>query len=105
MPQTMIELDGMFPAITQEDHDMPTLAFLLDVDNTLLDNDHVKQIWDERLDAEAGPELAAHFWNIYEQVRREEDVVDIPLALTRFREETPLTTMDEMTGPLWRRPE
>ena len=76
---------------------MPTLAFLLDVDNTLLDNDHVKQIWDERLDAEAGPELAAHFWNIYEQVRREEDVVDIPLALTRFREETPLSTMDEMT--------
>ncbi|MGZ3630203.1 MAG: HAD family hydrolase [Ktedonobacteraceae bacterium] len=76
---------------------MPTLAFLLDVDNTLLNNDHVKEIWDERLDAEAGPELAAHFWDIYEQVRREEDVVDIPLALTRFREETPLTTLDELT--------
>jgi FMN phosphatase YigB (HAD superfamily) len=75
---------------------MPTLAFLLDVDNTLLDNDHVKQIWDERLDLEISPELAARFWDIYEQVRREEDVVDIPLALTRFREETPLATMDEM---------
>ncbi len=76
---------------------MPRLTFLLDVDNTLLDNDHVKQIWDARLDAEIGPELAAHYWNIYEEVRRQEDVVDIPLALTRFREETPLKTMDEMT--------
>jgi len=76
---------------------MPRLAFLLDVDNTLLDNDHVKQIWSESLDAQVGPKLAASFWDIYEQVRRERDIVDIPLALTRFRQETPLTTMDELT--------
>ncbi len=76
---------------------MPRLAFLLDVDNTLLNNDHVKEIWNERLDDLVGLELAASYWDIYERVRRERDVVDIPLALTKFREETPLTTMDELT--------
>lgn len=76
---------------------MPTLVFLLDVDNTLLDNDNVKKVWDEHLQAELGPELTARFWEIYEQVRHERDVVDIPLALQRFREEIPLTKMDEQT--------
>ena len=76
---------------------MPTLVFLLDVDNTLLDNDKVKKVWDEHLQAELGAELTARFWEIYEQVRQERDVVDIPLALQRFREEIPLTKMDEQT--------
>src|SRR5207248_183108 len=34
---------------------------------------------------------------IYEQVRHEEDVVDIPATLTRFRKEMPLTIVDERT--------
>jgi len=39
--------------------------------------------------------LATHFWEIYEQVRAEKSVVDIPLALEHLREQTPLTEMDE----------
>jgi FMN phosphatase YigB (HAD superfamily) len=76
---------------------MPMLAFLFDVDNTLLNNDHIKEVWNEALQAELGPELAARFWEIYEQVRHEKDVVDIPLTLERFREEVPLSQMDEQT--------
>jgi FMN phosphatase YigB (HAD superfamily) len=41
--------------------------------------------------------LTARFWDIYEQVRHERDVVDIPLSLKRFRAETPLSQMDEQT--------
>ncbi len=76
---------------------MPTLAFLLDVDNTLLANDDVKKDFDEHLQVELGPVLTQRFWVIYEQVRKEESVVDIPLSLKRLREEVPLSEMDEQT--------
>lgn len=76
---------------------MTTLAFLLDVDNTLLANDHIKQDFDTYIQVELGPTLAKHFWDIYEQVRLERSVVDIPLALTRLREQVPQSEMDEHT--------
>lgn len=74
-----------------------TLVFWLDVDNTLLSNDDVKEDLDQHLQAMVGPKLAKRYWEIYEQVRKERDVVDIPLALDRWREETPLSEMDEQT--------
>lgn len=74
---------------------MQTLVFLLDVDNTLLDNDAVKADWDEQLRGELGHTLTARFWEMYERVRREWGVADIPLTLFRLREQTP--TMDEQT--------
>ncbi|HLI70330.1 MAG TPA: HAD family hydrolase [Ktedonobacteraceae bacterium] len=73
----------------------PHLAFLLDVDNTLLANDEVKQELDRQLQETLGHELTRRFWNIYEQVRHEQDVVDIPLSLKRLRAEIPLTQLDE----------
>ncbi len=76
---------------------MPTLAFLLDVDNTLLANDDVKKDFDEHLQVELGPTLTKRFWDIYEQVRHEESVVDIPLSLKRLREQVPLAELDERT--------
>jgi len=76
---------------------MPTLAFLLDVDNTLLANDDVKKDFDEHLQVELGPALTQRFWTIYEQVRHQESVVDIPLSLKRLREEVPLSELDEQT--------
>jgi FMN phosphatase YigB (HAD superfamily) len=83
------------PGSKQESISMQTLVFLLDVDNTLLDNDAIKADWDEQLRREVGPTLTARFWEIYEQVRSEREVVDIPLALSRLREQTP--SMDEQT--------
>src|SRR5260370_17410968 len=76
---------------------MPSIVFLLDVDNTLLDNDSVKANLDEHLQAALGPELAKRFWDIYEQVRKEKGVVDIQEVLTRFREQTSTAEMDEQT--------
>ena len=76
---------------------MQSLVFLLDVDNTLLDNDAIKEDWAKQLQAMVGPALTRRFWEIYEQVRREREVVDIPLALSRLREEVPITEMDEQT--------
>jgi hypothetical protein len=61
-----------------------SIVFLFDVDNTLLDNDALKADLDARLGVLLGPERNARFWEIYEAVRRERDVVDLPLALERF---------------------
>jgi FMN phosphatase YigB (HAD superfamily) len=76
---------------------MPTLTFLIDVDNTLLNNDAVKQDLDKHLQVEVGPALTQRFWDTYEQVRHEKGVIDIPLTLVRWREQTSLTDMDEQT--------
>ncbi len=62
-----------------------SLAFFLDVDNTLIDNDRVKADLDERIDGLLGRERAARFWEAYEAVRRERDYVDFPHTLARFR--------------------
>ena len=76
---------------------MPTLVFLIDVDNTLIANDEVKNDLDAHLKVELGPQLTARFWDIYEQARHERGVVDIPLSVRRLRAETPLSEMDEET--------
>jgi len=76
---------------------MPKLVFWLDVDNTLVANDDVKKDLDQHLQVEVGPQLAERFWALYEEVRKEESVVDIPLALERFREQTSTAEMDDLT--------
>lgn len=76
---------------------MPGLAFLIDVDNTLLNNDEVKQDFDSHLQVELGHKLTQRFWDIYEQIRHETGVINIPLSLTRLREETSLSELDELT--------
>lgn len=73
------------------------LVFLLDVDNTLLDNDKVKEDLDQQLHALIGDELTRRFWEIYEQVRHEESVVDIPRSLQRLRAEVPVERLDNAT--------
>lgn len=76
---------------------MSILVFWVDVDNTLIDNDKAKEDFDQHLQAELGPELTERFWDIYEAVRKETDVVDIPLSLRRLREAIPLNEMDDLT--------
>lgn len=64
--------------------DAPTrLAFLLDVDNTLLDNDRLKDDVDRSIDRLLGEERARRFWEVYEEVRRERDYVDFPHTIDR----------------------
>ena len=65
---------------------MATLAwaFLLDVDNTLIDNDAVKADLDRDLKREVGPDIEQEFWRFYDDVRRDLDRVDFPEVLRRF---------------------
>jgi len=62
-------------------------VFVLDCDNTLLDNDALKDGIDKRLRAVVGDAPAARFWQIYEDVRMASDVVNYPLALEAFAAE------------------
>ncbi len=63
---------------------IPALAFLIDVDNTLLDNDKAKADEADYLHSLLGEAAASRFWEMYEEVRKEESVVDYPLTLARF---------------------
>jgi FMN phosphatase YigB (HAD superfamily) len=65
----------------------PRLTFLLDVDNTLLDNDAAKRELDARIAALLGEALTARFWELYEAVRRDEGMVNIPLTMARLEAE------------------
>jgi len=64
---------------------LDSLAFLLDVDNTLIDNDRVKADLEAEIERLVGGVRAHDFWLSYEEVRRERDYVDFPYALARFR--------------------
>jgi FMN phosphatase YigB (HAD superfamily) len=66
----------------------PRLTFFVDVDNTLLDNDDAKREMDHRLLELLGERGAARFWEIYEEVRAELTVVDIPRTLARYSADT-----------------
>ncbi len=63
-------------------------GFLLDVDNTLLDNDALKAYLTRTLDETLGAGGAARFWALYEVVREERDVVDLPLTAERYAQTT-----------------
>jgi len=62
------------------------LGFLLDVDNTLLDNDALKDYLARQLQQALGASGAERFWQLYEVVRKERDVVDLPLTAQRYAE-------------------
>lgn len=60
------------------------LTFFVDVDNTLLDNDAAKNELALRLNALLGEDEGRRFWDIYEAVRKEFSLVDLPRTLGRF---------------------
>src|SRR5213593_3765183 len=68
---------------------IPALVFLLDVDNTLIDNDRVKKDIERAIASLVAVDRAARFWSLYEEVRDEEGVVNFPETLRRFRRAFP----------------
>jgi FMN phosphatase YigB (HAD superfamily) len=66
-----------------------SVAFLFDVDNTLLDNDRVKGDLVTAIESLVGAERGRRFWELYEEVRHECDYVDFPRTLERFTREFP----------------
>ena len=65
------------------------LVFLFDVDNTLLDNDHVSADLKRHLASKVGEASAFRYWEIIEQLRKELGYADYLGALQRYRIENP----------------
>jgi FMN phosphatase YigB (HAD superfamily) len=63
------------------------VTYLFDVDNTLIDNDRAKQDLSARIGEVLGEAGERRFWELYEEVRRERGLVNIPLILARFGDE------------------
>jgi FMN phosphatase YigB (HAD superfamily) len=61
------------------------VVFLLDCDNTLLDNDRVQDDLREHLANEFGPESRDRYWRIFEELRAELGYADYLGALQRYR--------------------
>jgi FMN phosphatase YigB (HAD superfamily) len=61
------------------------VVFLLDVDNTLLDNDHVVADLSNHLEREFGRESRERYWAIFEALRAELGYTDYLGALQRYR--------------------
>jgi FMN phosphatase YigB (HAD superfamily) len=65
------------------------VVFLLDVDNTLLDNDRVAADLRDFLTQAFGPERQARYWAIFEELRVQVGYADYLGALQRYRAENP----------------
>lgn len=61
------------------------IVFLFDVDNTLLDNDHVTADLKRHLEQQVGPERQQQYWDFFEQLRTELGYADYLGALQRYR--------------------
>jgi FMN phosphatase YigB (HAD superfamily) len=65
-------------------------VFLIDVDNTLLDNDGIQDDIRRHLECEYGPACRDRYWTILEQLMEELGYRDYLGALQRYRVEHPL---------------
>ena len=68
------------------------VVFLLDVDNTLLDNDHIAADLDDHLQRQFGRESRDRYWAIFEALRLELGYADYLGALQRYR-------LEDLTDP------
>ena len=66
-----------------------SVVFLLDVDNTLLDNDRVAADLKKHLTAAFGPDRQQRYWVIFEELRSQLGYADYLGALQRYRVEHP----------------
>lgn len=63
------------------------VTVFFDVDNTLVDNDRAKSDLSAAVAALLGEAGERRFWELYEEVRREQRLVNIPLLLARYGDE------------------
>ncbi len=61
------------------------LVFLFDVDNTLLDNDHVERDLRQHLDQTFSPQARERYFEIFEQIRHDIGYADFLGALEKYR--------------------
>jgi FMN phosphatase YigB (HAD superfamily) len=65
------------------------VVFLVDVDNTLIDNDHIAADLKRHLERAVGRERQERYWAIFEELRAELGYADYLGALQRYRLEHP----------------
>jgi len=65
------------------------VVFLVDVDNTLIDNDHIAADLKRHLEQEVGHERQERYWALFEELRTELGYADYLGALQRYRVEHP----------------
>ena len=75
------------PPIPSSSGKASDVVFLLDVDNTLVDNDRVAEDLKRHLNDAFGRERGDRYWQIYEQLRGELGYADYLGALQRYRVE------------------
>jgi FMN phosphatase YigB (HAD superfamily) len=63
------------------------VVFLVDVDNTLLDNDRIVADLRDHLNQQFGAECAGRYWTLFEQLRAELGYADYLGALQRYRQD------------------
>jgi FMN phosphatase YigB (HAD superfamily) len=61
------------------------VVFLFDVDNTLIDNDHIVEDMKTNLERDIGDEQQQRYWDYFEQLRTELGYADYLGALQRYR--------------------
>src|SRR5438552_8234242 len=69
--------------------DQNSVVFLLDVDNTLLDNDRVAADLKRHLTKGLGVDRQERYWTIFEELRKQVGYADYLGALQRYRAEHP----------------
>ncbi len=69
--------------------DQDKVVFLVDVDNTLLDNDRIIADLVGYLEREVGRDCKQRYWTIFEEMRNELGYADYLGALQRYRVENP----------------
>jgi FMN phosphatase YigB (HAD superfamily) len=65
------------------------VVFLFDIDNTLLNNDHVTADLQKHLASSVGPKGARSYWEIFERLRKELGYADYLGTLQEFRRQHP----------------
>ena len=68
---------------------MQRMTFLLDVDNTLLDNDRITGDLRQHLERQLGRSRAESYWKCFEKIRDEMGYADYLGALQRYRQSYP----------------
>jgi len=68
------------------------VVFLFDVDNTLIDNDHIVADMKSNLERDIGNDQQQRYWDYFEELRTELGYADYLGALQRYRVEHPRDT-------------
>lgn len=77
------------------------IVFFIDVDNTLLDNDLIKNEIKKSLEHVLGKAEAGHFWHHHDQFREDKKLVDFPNIIREYCEEKHKDTCEMKLGKIF----